>query len=61
MKEQFRRLGVTHAVLLLREGQLLYEVLLARLVAEMAAAGRAVPLFRSRDGSALVWRLTWTG
>ncbi len=57
VREQMRKVGVTHAVLLLRDGQLLYEVLLARLVRELAREGRAFPLWGDPEGMIQVWRI----
>jgi hypothetical protein len=41
VRDHYRRLGVTHAVLLLDQGNLLFEVLLARLVRRLVEEGRA--------------------
>ncbi|GEM_PF-3900577 len=57
VRTQMRRVGVTHAVLLLEDGQPLFEVLLARLVRELAGEGRAVPLWGTPSGMIQVWRI----
>ena len=57
VREQFRRLGVTHAVLLLREGNPLYEILLARLVRRLDGAGRATLVPRLSSEWIQVWRI----
>ncbi len=57
VREQMRRVGVTHAVLLLEDGQPLFEVLLARLVRELALEGRAEPLWGTPSGTVQIWRI----
>ena len=52
-----RKVGVTHAVLLLKDGQVLYEILLARLVRRLAGEGKALPLWSDPTGTIQVWRI----
>lgn len=57
VREQFRRLGVTHAVILLMDGNPIYDVLLARLVRELAEHGRAELVRELSTETAQVWRI----
>lgn len=57
VRDQFRRLGVTHAVLLLEQGQTLYEILLARLVRGLAEERKAFLVRASADGLVQTWRI----
>ncbi len=54
---QMAQVGVTHVVLLLEDGQPLYEVLLARLLRRLALEGRARPLWGVAGGRIQVWRI----
>ena len=57
VRRQMRKVGVTHAVLLLKDGQVLYEILLARLVRRLAGEGKALPLWGDPTGTIQVWRI----
>ena len=57
VRDQYRRLGVTHAVLLLDQGNPLYEVLLARLVRRLLDEGRATLVPEVSSESIQVFRI----
>ncbi|MEZ5962866.1 MAG: hypothetical protein R3F56_03365 [Planctomycetota bacterium] len=57
VRDQFRRLGVTHVVLLPREGNPMFEAMLARLVRALAESGQATPLPDLAPVATQVWRL----
>lgn len=59
VRAQFRRLGVTHAVVLLRDGNALYDALLARLLRQLATEGKAEPVAGLSTLDRQVWRIRW--
>lgn len=57
VRDQYRRLSVTHAVLLLEQGNPLYDVLLARLVRRLVEEGRATLVPEVSSESMQVFRI----